>query len=153
MNSEIISSKYFAPKWAEFLRSKGLLETAEQRVVDAGKLILNPDGSSIDCQLLSAFIWGLTPEGFDFWKKIDTEFGNIPKGTEKSQAYQILSFIRDNYQKNELDILEEFIQETFPADFERFQSDNYDGPQEIDYDAPSQGEQAERMGKIQREIK
>lgn len=73
--------------------------------------------------------------------------------SNQSQAYQILSFIRDNYGKNELDILEEFIEEKFPADCERFRSDNYDGGGEIDYDAPSAGEQAERMDKIQREIK
>lgn len=72
---------------------------------------------------------------------------------EQSQAYQILSFIRDNYGKNELDILEEFIQENFSEDFEKFLSDNYDGPRTIDYNAPSAGEQAERMDRIQREIK
>lgn len=53
-----------------------------------------------------------------------------------SPAYQILEFIRDNYNKNELDLLEEFIEDTFPAEWEKFQSDNYDGPGEPDYDAP-----------------
>lgn len=76
-----------------------------------------------------------------------------PKGTETSQAYKILQFIKENYGKNELDILEEFIQEQFPVDFEKFQSDNYDGPGEVDYDAPSAGEIAERMARIQRELK
>lgn len=71
----------------------------------------------------------------------------------KSQAYQILSFIRENYEKNELDILEEFIQAEFPKDYEQFVSDNYDGPDEPDYDAPSAGEIAERMHWIQRNIK
>ncbi len=47
---------------------------------------------------------------------------------ENSQAYQILEFIREKYNKNELDILEEFIQEKFPQDWEKFQNDTYDGP-------------------------
>lgn len=72
---------------------------------------------------------------------------------EKSQAYQILEFIQENYLPGELDILEEFIEETFPADYERFRSDQYDGPSEIDYDAPSAGEIAEHMHRIQRDIK
>lgn len=71
----------------------------------------------------------------------------------QSPVYEILSFIRENYSKNELDILEEFIQEKFPQDWEKFQSDNYDGPGEVDYDAPTAGEMAERMAKIQREVK
>jgi hypothetical protein len=45
-----------------------------------------------------------------------------------TDIYKILSFIRDNYEKNELDILLEFIEKEFPADFEKFRVDNYDGP-------------------------
>ena len=40
----------------------------------------------------------------------------------------ILEFIRDNYKKNELDILEEFIQDTFPEAWNQYESDTYDGP-------------------------
>lgn len=71
----------------------------------------------------------------------------------ETQAYKILQFIKENYNPGELDILEEFIEEQFPADFEKFRSDNYDGPSEVDYDAPSAGEIAERMHRIQRDIK
>lgn len=83
-------------------------------------------------------------------------FKNALKAVEpesKTQAYQILEFIKANYSKNELDILEEFIQDTFPKDWEKFQSDNYDGPSEIDYDVPTQGEIQERMARVQRELK
>lgn len=51
-----------------------------------------------------------------------------PAMDHKSDVYKILEFIRDNYDKNELDILEEFIEDTFPADVEKFRNDNYDGP-------------------------
>lgn len=68
----------------------------------------------------------------------------------ESPAYKILAFIRENYDKNELDILEEFIQEEFPEDWNRFESDNYDGPDEPDYDGPSNAERQERMAAYQR---
>lgn len=70
----------------------------------------------------------------------------------ETQAYKILAFIRENYEKHELDILEEFIQEQFPEDYNKYEADNYDGP-EPDYDAPSQGEIAEKMHWIQRNLK
>lgn len=46
----------------------------------------------------------------------------------KSDIYKVLEFIRENYKKGELDILEEFLEKEFPADWEKFEDDNYDGP-------------------------
>jgi hypothetical protein len=71
---------------------------------------------------------------------------------ENTPVYKILEFIKANYDKNELDILEEFIENTFPKDWDQFQGDHYE-PSEPDYNGWSAGEEAERMARIQREIK
>lgn len=68
-----MKSKYFTPELARFLFDKGLLTIAEKRhEQDEDYFEMTPPM----WDLIDAFEWKNTPEGLEFWDKLNDEYDN-----------------------------------------------------------------------------